>query len=105
MRGARGPFPPAAAMVVVVVTPLVFCNKATEKCNKNNIISFLDSIFVCITTFCKTYCSLRNTNSKVDGAQVVALPEAFPIGNFRHPKIHRKHRKHTSEGGCYMASI
>jgi hypothetical protein len=35
MWGARGPFPPAAAMVVVVVTPVVFCAKATEKRNKN----------------------------------------------------------------------
>jgi hypothetical protein len=31
MWGARGPFPPAAAMVVAVVTPVVFCAKATEK--------------------------------------------------------------------------
>jgi hypothetical protein len=30
MWGARGPFPPAAAMVVAVVTPVVFCSKATE---------------------------------------------------------------------------
>ena len=34
MWGARGPFLPAAAMVVVVVTPVVFCAKATEKRNK-----------------------------------------------------------------------
>ncbi len=40
MWGAVGPFLPAAAMVVVVVMPLAFCNKATENCNKNNIISF-----------------------------------------------------------------
>ena len=32
--GARGPFPPAAAMVVAVVTPVVLCVKATEKINK-----------------------------------------------------------------------
>jgi hypothetical protein len=31
MWGARGPFSPAAAMVVAVVTPVVFCAKATEK--------------------------------------------------------------------------
>jgi hypothetical protein len=30
MWGARGAFWPAAAMVVVVVTPFVFCAKATE---------------------------------------------------------------------------
>jgi hypothetical protein len=34
MWGARGPFPPAVAMVVAVVTPVVFCAKATEKQNK-----------------------------------------------------------------------
>ncbi len=30
MWGARRPFLPAAAMVVVVVMPVVFCAKATE---------------------------------------------------------------------------
>jgi hypothetical protein len=40
MWGARGPFPLAAAMVVAVVTPVVFCAKATEKRNKNNKISW-----------------------------------------------------------------
>jgi hypothetical protein len=39
MWGARGPFPPAAAMVVAVVTPVVFYAKATEKRNKNTKIS------------------------------------------------------------------
>jgi hypothetical protein len=34
MWGARGPFLPAAATVVAVVTPVVFYAKATEKCNK-----------------------------------------------------------------------
>ena len=34
MWGTRGPFLPAAAMVVAVVTPVVFCAKATEKRNK-----------------------------------------------------------------------
>ncbi len=58
-------------MVVAVVMPVVFCNKATEHCNKNNKISCLDSIFVCITTYYKTYCSSRNTNCSVAEAQVV----------------------------------
>jgi hypothetical protein len=40
MWGARGPFLPAAAMVVAVVTPVVFCAKATEKRNKNTKISW-----------------------------------------------------------------
>ncbi len=34
MWGAKGPFLPAAAMVVAVVMPVVFCAKATEKRNK-----------------------------------------------------------------------
>ncbi len=34
MRGARGLFLPAAAMVVAVVTPVMFCAKATKKCKK-----------------------------------------------------------------------
>jgi hypothetical protein len=33
MWGTRGPFLPAAAMAVAVVAPVVFCAKATEKCN------------------------------------------------------------------------
>jgi hypothetical protein len=39
MWGARGPFLPATAMVVAVVTPVVFCAKATEKQNKNTKIN------------------------------------------------------------------
>jgi hypothetical protein len=48
MWGARGPFPPAAAMVVVVVMPVVFCAKATERQNKNTKISCLlqKSLFI-----------------------------------------------------------
>jgi hypothetical protein len=41
MWGARGAFPPAAAMVVAVVMPILFCAKATEilKNAKNTKIS------------------------------------------------------------------
>jgi hypothetical protein len=46
MRGVRGPFLPEVAMVVAVVMPVVFCAKATEKCNKNTKISFLSKMFV-----------------------------------------------------------
>jgi hypothetical protein len=35
MWGARGPFLLAVAMIVAVVMPVLFCAKATEKCNKN----------------------------------------------------------------------
>jgi hypothetical protein len=62
MWGARGPFPPAAAMVVAVVTPVVFCAKATEKCNQNTKNSFLLTIILLITMYCKTYCSKRTAN-------------------------------------------
>ncbi len=46
--GARGPFQPAAAMVVAVVMPVVFCAKATERKNKNTKISCLlqKSLFI-----------------------------------------------------------
>jgi hypothetical protein len=48
MWGARGPFPPAAVMAVVVVMPVVFCAKVTEKCNKNTEISCLLEIILFI---------------------------------------------------------
>jgi hypothetical protein len=41
MWGARGPFPPVAAMVVAVVIRVVYYAKATEKCNQNTKISRL----------------------------------------------------------------
>jgi hypothetical protein len=57
MWGARGPFLPAAAMVVAVVTPVVFCAKATERQNKNTKIScLLQKKFIYII-YCKTYCN------------------------------------------------
>jgi hypothetical protein len=48
MWGARGPFLPVAAMVVAVVTPVVFCATATEKRNKNTKNSwwFPNSLFI-----------------------------------------------------------
>ena len=50
MWGARGPFQPAVAMVVAVVTPVVFCAKATKKGNNNTKISWWlpKSIFITI---------------------------------------------------------
>jgi hypothetical protein len=65
MWGARGPFPLAAAMVVAVVTPVLFCAKATEKRNKNTKISWWlpKSLFIAI--YCKTYCNSYIANSSV----------------------------------------
>jgi hypothetical protein len=79
MWSARGPFPPAAAMVVAVVTPVVFCAKATEKRNKNTkIIWWLPkSLFITICYI--TYCNSCITNSSVAQAQVVAWLEPKPL--------------------------
>jgi hypothetical protein len=68
MWGARGPFPPVGDMVVAVVTPVVFCAKATEKCNNNTKISCLSSIFLFITMYCKTYCDSCITYCSMAGA-------------------------------------
>jgi hypothetical protein len=54
MWGARGPFSLAAAMVVAVVTPVMFGAKATEKRNKNTKISCLLQKSLFITIYCKT---------------------------------------------------
>jgi hypothetical protein len=44
-------------MVVAVVTPVVFCAKATEKRNKNTKISWWLPKSLFITIYCKTYCN------------------------------------------------
>jgi hypothetical protein len=42
-------------MVVAVVTPVVFCAKATEKRNKNTKISCLLAKKLFVAIYCKTY--------------------------------------------------
>ncbi len=79
MWGARGPFPPAAAMVVAVVRPVVFCAKATENRNKNTKISWWLPKSLFITICYKTYCNSYITNSSVARARVVAWPEPKPL--------------------------
>jgi hypothetical protein len=75
MWGARGPFPPAAAMVVAVVTPVVFCPKAAEKRNKTLKLvgGYQKSLF--ITIYCKIYCNSYTANCSVAQARVVLCPE------------------------------
>ena len=92
MWGARGPFPPAAAMVEVVVTPVVFCVKATEKRNKNTKIIWWLSKSVFITICHKTYCNSYIANSSVARARVVAWPEPEPLwsNGSRHIGYRRK---------------
>jgi hypothetical protein len=78
MWGARGRFPPAAAMVVAVVTPVVFCAKATEKQNKNTKISFLlpKSLFI---TFIVKHIVIHISLIVRGLAQVVAWLEPEPL--------------------------
>jgi hypothetical protein len=54
--GARGPFLPAAAMVVAVVMPVVFCAKATErlKNSKKTLKLVVFIVYFSINIFCKT---------------------------------------------------
>ncbi len=79
MWGARGPFPPVAAMVVAVVMPVVFCATATEKRNKNTKISWWLPKSLFITIYCKTYCNSYIPNNSVARARVVAWPEPEPL--------------------------
>jgi hypothetical protein len=62
---ARGPFLPAAAMVVAVVMPVVFCAKANEKRNKNTKISCLVAKKSFITIYYKTSCNSYIANCSV----------------------------------------
>jgi hypothetical protein len=79
MWGARGPFPPAAAMVVAVVTPVVLCAKATEKEIKT--LKLFGGYQKCLfITICyKTCCNSYIANSSVARAQVVVWPELEPL--------------------------
>ncbi len=80
MWGARGPFPPAAAMVVAVVMLLVvFCAKATEKRNKNTKISWWLPKSLFITICYRTYCNSYIANSSMARARVVAWPVPGPM--------------------------
>jgi hypothetical protein len=65
MWGAREAYPPAAAMVVAVVTPVVFCDKANEKRNKNTKINWFLPKCYFITIYCKTYCDSHIANCSV----------------------------------------
>jgi hypothetical protein len=66
-------------MVVAVVTPGVFCAKATKKINKNTKISWCLPKSLFITIYCKTYCNSYIANCSVARAQVVAWPEPVPL--------------------------
>jgi hypothetical protein len=79
MWGARGPFLLAAAMAYAVVMPVVFCAKATEKCNKNTIISCLLEIILFIIISYKTYCNSYTANCSMARALVVAWLEPEPL--------------------------
>jgi hypothetical protein len=65
MWGSRGPFPLAAAMVVAVVMPVVFCAKATEKSNRITKINCLIAKSFFITIYYKAYCNSFIANCSV----------------------------------------
>ncbi len=71
-------------MVVAVVTPVVFCAKATKKRNKNTKIIWWLPKSLFITIYCKTYCKSYIANSSVDRARVVAWSEPEPFWSNRH---------------------
>jgi hypothetical protein len=73
MWGARGPFPPAAAMVVAVVMPIMFCGKATEKFNKTL------KLVVCKQCLYTIKCIVTNITI------YVTLIVAWPKPEFRSP--------------------
>jgi hypothetical protein len=61
---------------VAVAMPVVFCAKATEKCNKNTkFVVCKQCLYKLLTIHCKTYYISRKTNSSVAGARVVAWSE------------------------------
>ncbi len=79
MWGTRGPFPPAVAVVVAGVTPVVFCAKATEKRNKNAKISWWLPKSLFTTIYCKIYCNSYIAHCSVAQARVVSCPEPKPL--------------------------
>ncbi len=66
-------------MAVAVVMLVVFCAKATEKCNKNTKIKCLLEIILFVVISCKTYCNSCIANCSVAGAQAVAWLEPEPL--------------------------
>ena len=69
MRGTRGPFLPAAAMVVVVVMPVVFVLRLLKSAIKSLKLVLCKHTFLFFTLYCKTYYNSRNANCSVAGAQ------------------------------------
>jgi hypothetical protein len=66
-------------MAVAIVMQVVFCAKATEKCNESTTISCLLEIILFIIISCKTYCNSYIANCSVAQAQVVAWLDPEPL--------------------------
>jgi hypothetical protein len=66
-------------MAVVVVMPVVFCAKPTEKCSKKTKIRCLLEIISFIIISCNTYCNSYIANCSLARAQVVAWLEPEPF--------------------------
>ncbi len=57
---------------MVVMIPVVFSAKATEKCNKNTKICRLLAIILLISIYCKINCNSHKANCSMARARVVA---------------------------------
>jgi hypothetical protein len=68
MRGTRGPFSPVVAMVVAVVTPVVFVLRLLKSAIKSLKLVLCKHTFLFFTLYCKTYYNSRNANCSVAGA-------------------------------------
>jgi hypothetical protein len=62
MWGARERFPPVAAMVVGVVTPVVFGLRLLKNAIKTLKLVVCKEIFLFSTIYCKKYCGSCNAN-------------------------------------------
>jgi hypothetical protein len=69
MWGARGPFPPTAAMVVAVVMPVAFVLRLLKSAIKTLKLVVCKQLYQFFTMYCKTYYNSRNAKSSVAGAQ------------------------------------
>ncbi len=69
MWGAKGPFLPAATMVVAVVTPVVFVLRLPKNAIKTLKLVVCKQTYLLFTIYCKTYYNSCNANCSMAGAQ------------------------------------
>jgi hypothetical protein len=74
MWGTRGPFPPASAMVVVVVMPVVFVLRLLKSAIKTLKLVVCKQTYLFFTMYCKTYYNSCNAICSMAGAQTFVGP-------------------------------